>query len=114
MDTARELLKGNTPTLVLAVLKDSPLHGYGIAREIERRSGNALKFKEGTLYPLLHRLEDAGHIRSTWETFERTPPRKYYSLTRAGQSQLATLRREWEQLVAGMNHLLEELEGAER
>ena len=43
----------------------------------------------------------SGHIRSTWETFERTPPRKYYSLTRAGQSQLATLRREWEQLVAG-------------
>src|ERR1043166_3679889 len=57
VNTERELLKGNTPTLVLAVLKDQPLHGYGIAREIERRSDNALKFKEGTLYPALHALE---------------------------------------------------------
>ena len=47
MEEERELLKGNTPTLVLAVLSDAPLHGYGIAREIERRSDNALKFKEG-------------------------------------------------------------------
>ena len=55
--TEKELLKGNTPTLVLAVLNVAPLHGYGIAREIERRTDNALKCKEGTLYPALHALE---------------------------------------------------------
>ena len=66
MSTERELLKGNTPTLVLAVLQAAPLHGYGIAREIERRSGNALKFKEGTLYPALHALEREGLITGAW------------------------------------------------
>ena len=66
METERELLKGNTPTLVLAVLKDAPLHGYGIAREIERRSSNALRFKEGTLYPALHALEREGLIVGAW------------------------------------------------
>ena len=56
MDAERELLKGTTPTLVLAVLRDGPLHGYGIAREIERRSEQALKCREGTLYPALLKL----------------------------------------------------------
>jgi hypothetical protein len=51
MDHRRELLKGNTPTLVLAVLRDGARHGYGVAREIERRTGDALALKEGTLYP---------------------------------------------------------------
>jgi PadR family transcriptional regulator PadR len=67
MDSERELLKGNTPTLVLAVLNDGPLHGYGIAREIERRSDNALRFKEGTLYPALHALEREGLVESEWQ-----------------------------------------------
>ena len=57
MENERELLKGNTPTLILAVLRDTPRHGYAIAREIERRSDNALQFKEGTLYPALRALE---------------------------------------------------------
>ena len=58
----KELLKGNTPTLILAVLETASRHGYGIAREIERRSDNALAFKEGTLYPALHALEREGLI----------------------------------------------------
>src|SRR5919198_721815 len=66
MDTERELLKGNTPTLVLAVLRDGPRHGYAIAREIERRSRDALKCKEGTLYPALHALEQQGLIAGEW------------------------------------------------
>src|SRR5205085_5364831 len=86
----KELLKGNTPTLVLAVLNDAPLHGYGIAREIERRSGNALRFKEGTLYPALHALEREGMIAGSWNREAGGRERKVYQITPAG---LAALER---------------------
>src|SRR5258708_10560178 len=88
VNTERELLKGNTPTLVLAVLKDRPLHGYGIAREIERRSANALKFKEGTLYPALHALEREGLITGQWHKEGNAPERKVYTITPAGHAAL--------------------------
>src|SRR2546421_9161865 len=84
MDGERELLKGNTPTLVLAVLRDGPLHGYGIAREIERRSESALQCKEGTLYPALHALERDGLVRGEWRREEGGRERKVYSLTPPG------------------------------
>jgi len=67
--------------------------------------------KEGTVYPLLHRLEDAGHITSTWEAHDRTPPRKYYLLTPAGETQLEALRTEWGRLVEGMQRLLAAMKG---
>src|SRR5215470_11166232 len=86
--TERELLKGNTPALVLAVLKDGPRHGYAIAREIERRSGNALKFKEGTLYPALHALEREGAITGQWEKVTGGRERKVYTITPAGLAEL--------------------------
>src|SRR5258707_15089479 len=84
VNTERELLKGNTPTLVLAVLKDAPLHGYGIAGEIERRSANARKFKEGTLYPALHALERAGLRTGQWHKEGSARERKVDTITPAG------------------------------
>src|SRR5689334_2147305 len=95
LDADRELLKGNTPTLVLAVLKDAPLHGYGIAREIERRSDNALKFKEGTLYPALHGLEREGLICGEWEQENGGRNRKVYRITPAGLAELDRRTRTW-------------------
>lgn len=95
MDEERELLKGNTPTLVLAVLKDAPLHGYGIAREIERRSDNALKFKEGTLYPALHALEREGLIAGAWEKEPGGRERKVYRITPQGLAALARRAQTW-------------------
>src|SRR6476469_543167 len=85
VSTDKELLKGNTPTLVLAVLKDAPLHGYGIAREIERRTNNALKCKEGTLYPALHALERDGHIKGEWQRKPEGGERKVYEITPSGR-----------------------------
>ena len=84
-----DLLKGNTPTLILAVLRDGPLHGYGIAREIERRSRNALRFRESTLYPALHALEQDGHIAAEWQLREGSRPRRVYTLTSKGHAALA-------------------------
>ena len=106
MDTERELLKGNTPTLVLAVLKDAPLHGYGIAREIERRSGNALKFKEGTLYPALHALEREGLIVGAWSREGTGRERKVYRMTPAGLAELERRARTWTQFATAIFHVL--------
>src|ERR1041384_5667669 len=102
MSTEKELLKGNTPTLVLAVLRDGPLHGYGIAREIERRSENALRCKEGTLYPALHALESDGLIRGEWRHEEGGRERKIYSLTPSGEQALEERVRTWQRFAAAI------------
>jgi PadR family transcriptional regulator PadR len=102
-----ELLKGNTPTLILAALQDAPRHGYAIAREIERRSANALRFKEGTLYPTLHSLERDGLITGAWETGESARPRKVYRITPAGQAELERRARTWRDFAAAISNVLE-------
>ena len=94
-DEQGELLKGNTPTLILAVLESGPRHGYAIAREIERRSDDALKLGEGSLYPALHALERDGLVTSGWEVQASGPARKVYVLTEAGSAELAKRARSW-------------------
>lgn len=106
MDSERELLKGNTPTLVLAVLKDAPLHGYAIAREIERRSGNALKFKEGTLYPALHGLEREGLIQGEWQREAGGRERKVYGITPAGLTALEQKTKTWDAFASAINSVI--------
>ena len=106
MTTERELLKGNTPTLILAVLRDGPLHGYAIAREIERRSERALKFKEGTLYPTLHSLEEGELVSSRWERNEGERERKVYTLTDRGLSVLEERSRAWDLFADAVNKVL--------
>jgi PadR family transcriptional regulator len=99
-------LKGNTPTLVLAVLRDGPLHGYGIAREIERRSGNALRAKEGTLYPALHALEREGLIAGEWRKEDGSRERKVYLLTPAGLAALEQRTRTWTEFASAVSRVL--------
>jgi PadR family transcriptional regulator PadR len=106
VDAERELLKGNTPTLVLAVLKDGPLHGYGIARAIEQRSGNALRFKEGTLYPALHALERDGAIRGEWQRADGMRERKVYTITPAGLAQLERRTRTWTEFATAVYQVI--------
>ena len=67
MEYGKELLKGSTDTLLLSLLKDQPMYGYQIIRELESRSGGYFKFREGTLYPALHRLEAAKLVRGSLE-----------------------------------------------
>ena len=102
----RELLKGNTPTMILAVLGDGPLHGYAIARRIEARSDHTLKFKEGTLYPALHALERQGFIASHWETEGGGPARKVYTLTSEGHVELARRTQTWRQFSRAINNVI--------
>jgi PadR family transcriptional regulator, regulatory protein PadR len=102
----RELLRGNTPTMVLAILKTGPQHGYGIAREINRRTGNSLKFKQGTLYPVLHSLEEAGFVSGVWETVDGERPRRVYTISEAGDAELERRTQVWNQFVTAMGQVI--------
>ena len=95
MSNDNELRKGSTPVLILSVLSDGPRHGYAIAREIERRSAEALKMGEGALYPALRALERDGLVVSRWETLPSGPARRAYTLTDAGQARLAQQIEVW-------------------
>jgi PadR family transcriptional regulator PadR len=89
------LLKGSIQTIILALLADTPLHGYALAKEIERRSEDALTFGEGTIYPALKALERQGFISSAWENPDVGPARKVYSLTSEGTKELLRRRDTW-------------------
>ncbi len=101
-----ELKKGSTPLLILAVLQDSPRHGYAIAREIERRCAAALTVGEGALYPALRALEREGLVQSAWETQDSGPARRIYTLTDAGAARLAASLRSWQRFSAAVNAVL--------
>jgi PadR family transcriptional regulator PadR len=106
MDQDTELLKGNTQMLILAVLREEPMHGYAIAREIERQSGNDLKFRDGTLYPALQQLEAAGMIVGAWEPTEKAPPRKVYRLTDGGRAELQRRVGVWSRFENSINTII--------
>ena len=106
MEDERELLRGNTPTLILAALKDGALHGYALAREINRRSNNALQCKQGTLYPALHALEQEGFIVGGWEYDTGQRPRKVYSLTEEGHTELDRRIKTWKQFALAVNSVI--------
>jgi transcriptional regulator len=88
-------------TLALMVLKTldvlGPLHGYGIARRIEQISGDLLAVNQGTLYPVLLKLEQEGAITSEWGASEKNRKARFYRLTRAGRKQLQSETRDWQQ-----------------
>lgn len=88
-------------TLALMVLKTldvlGPLHGYGVARRIEQISGDLLSVNQGTLYPVLLKLEQEGAIASEWGASENNRKARFYRLTREGRKRLAAETREWEQ-----------------
>ena len=91
-------------TLALMILKTldvlGPLHGYGIARRIEQISGDLLAVNQGTLYPVLLRLEQEGAIASDWGASENNRRARFYRLTRAGHKLLQTESQDWEQTAA--------------
>lgn len=103
----RELLKGNTGTVVLAILAEGPLHGYEIAKEMRRRSEDALTLGQGVLYPILHRLEAQGLIAGEWEQSTGTPSRKMYKLTARGRAELKAKRSEWAAFSRAMEQVLQ-------
>ncbi len=94
-----EILKGHLDGLVLATLATGPAHGYAVIEELKRRSGGAFELPEGTVYPVLHRLEAEGLLASEWSDGAGRR-RRVYRLTRRGRTSLAGRRRDWK-LFAG-------------
>jgi PadR family transcriptional regulator len=87
-------LKGHVDFLLLATLRDGPLHGYGIVEKLRGTSEGAFDLAEGTVYPALHRLEAAGLLSSKW-TKAGGRRRRVYQLTKRGRTELARERKEW-------------------
>lgn len=102
----RELKRGTLEMILLRLLSERPMYGYEIVSELRGRLGEQFSLKEGTLYPVLYRLENAGWIEARWETAERGVPRKYYRLTRPGVGQLRALVREWRAYAKTVSGLL--------
>ena len=101
-----EMLKGHLDMIVLAALAGGPAHGYAVIEEIRRKSGRAFDLPEGTIYPALHRLEQAGLLTSRWVTADTGRRRRVYSLTKRGERALAKRRAIWEQFSDAVGGLL--------
>jgi len=91
------MLKGHLDMIVLASLEAGPAHGYAIIEEIRRRGNDRLDLAEGTLYPVLHRLEEMKLLKSRWETSPVGRRRRVYSLTARGSAVLAERKQVWTQ-----------------
>jgi transcriptional regulator len=101
-----DLLQGTLDLLILQTLAVGAAHGHTIAHVIERRSDDLLQVQHGSLYPALHRLEDRGWVSSFWGTSENNRKARYYRLTPAGRTQLATRTSRWDELVRAVNRVL--------
>jgi PadR family transcriptional regulator, regulatory protein PadR len=101
-----EMLKGHLDMIVLAALSSGPAHGYAVIEEIKRKSGRAFDLPEGTVYPALHRLEQAGLLTSRWVTADSGRRRRVYSLTKRGERALAKRRAVWRQFSDAVGGLL--------
>jgi PadR family transcriptional regulator len=97
--------RGTAELAVLSLLEDGPLHGYEMARRIERQTRGSLRFTLASLYPLLYRLEKRGWVRGAWETSGTGRRRRCYRLTAEGKKKLAPIRREWAELFNALRRL---------
>jgi len=101
MKRKKEVHQGTLAMMVLKTLDVlGPLHGYGVARRIEQISGELLSINQGTLYPVLLRLEQEGAVDSEWGISENNRRSRFYRLTRAGSKLLESEKRDWEQTAA--------------
>jgi PadR family transcriptional regulator PadR len=101
-----EMLKGHLDAVVLAALEAGPAHGYAIIEEIRRRSAGVFDLPEGTVYPALHRLEEAGLLGSHWETAPSGRRRRVYTLTKRGAQALTERRALWTRFSDAVGSLL--------
>jgi PadR family transcriptional regulator PadR len=101
----RELKRGSTELLILALLEERQRHGYEIARLIDERSDGAITFHVASLYPTLYRLEDKGLLEGRWVERAGQRRRRYYRITAAGRKVLASQRNVWEQFFVALNRV---------
>ncbi len=98
----REFLKGSTDCLILSVVNDGPTYGYELIKELQSRSDGYFHFREGTLYPALHRMEQEGLLEGRWQTLPGGQERRYYYITPRGKEMLAHKRAVWSDFSAAV------------
>jgi PadR family transcriptional regulator PadR len=106
-DRQAALLQGTLGLLILKALSTGELHGVGVSRRIEQITGGAFVVRPGSLFPGLHRLEEAGWLASTWESSENNRRAKYYRLTKAGRRQLGEETAHWNRIALAIGRALE-------
>lgn len=102
----KTLLSGSTAMLLLKLLEEQDMYGYQMIETLARRSDHTFDLKAGTLYPLLHTLEERGAIEAYLEGEGGTRPRRYYRLTAAGRGKLREKEQEWRQYVGAVEQVL--------
>jgi PadR family transcriptional regulator, regulatory protein PadR len=103
----RDVLKGSSNYLLLSLLEQQPMYGYQIVKELEARSQGYFVFKEGTLYPALHRLEKAGLVSGNWQLLPNGRSRRYYSITARGRAKLAMEKTQWQDFLKAVRLILQ-------
>ena len=109
MDFSQDLLKGTFVPVILSLLKEKPMYGYQMVQFVNARTGGRLQWREGTLYPTLHRMEGQKFIRSKWEQAsdaEGGRQRKYYYITPRGLTELTQRAAEWQEFASAVNALV--------
>ncbi len=106
MEFREDLVRGSIVPIVLQLLREKAMYGYEITKIVNERTGGKLEWKEGTLYPALHRLESSGYVSSKWEEALSGKRRKYYALTRKGIAELATRTVEWKEFSYAVNAIM--------
>ena len=101
-----DLLQGSLDVIVLKTLSWQPMHGFGIARWIQRVTDGGFQVEEGSLYPALYRLENKGFVKAEWRITENNRRAKYYKLTASGRRQLAASTETWNAFAGAMAKIM--------
>jgi len=107
MSVRNELVKSNIDSLLLCLINEQPMYGYQIIKELENRSQGYFKFKEGTLYPALHRLEKLQLVEGKWKSLPSGQQRKYYHITQKGHYVLTERRTNWYEFLNAVNLIIQ-------
>jgi len=107
MTQRASLLQGTLDLLILKALSTGELHGLGVSRRIEQITGGTFVVQPGSLFPALHRLEEAGWLAADWQPSENNRRAKYYTLTKAGRRQLGEEQAAWNQVALAIARALE-------
>jgi PadR family transcriptional regulator, regulatory protein PadR len=106
MSVRHDLIKSNIDSLLLCLINRQPMYGYQIIKELQNRSQGYFRFKEGTLYPALHKLEKSGMIQGKWQILPGGQQRKYYYITERGEALLDEKRSGWNEFLTAMNLII--------
>jgi transcriptional regulator len=106
-DAKATVLQGTLDLLILKAVSSGELHGLGVSRRIEQITRGTFSVQPGSLFPALHRLEEAGALSSSWQPSENNRRAKYYALTKAGRKRLGDETAQWHRVAIAIAHALE-------